>query len=276
MATITGTILIYSKYSPLSKRIMELIQKSSVDFSALYGLKLLCTDNENVRGFILTNTKIPITVVPTILLLFPTGVVEKYEGHTAINWVETIVTKHRPISTNTGLPAMPQTRLPEEPIFERQVPKKHKPALPPKRPIRHRERKLPIRHSVKRKPPIEEIDEDESDEDIPVTNIEDLDDEEYETESEPEDEEESQISSSLSSVKPGQRWEPKENWSPFGKKRINQPKTPQPPRGVKQPNGKVDINSVMAQAQAMQRQRDKIDQVPPIGQMPPRGGSRIR
>lgn len=163
---------------------------------------------------------------------------------------------------------MPMTRLEKE-DEEAKSPPVHVKKPPPK--PRHKPK-----GRVKHQPPVEE-------EEPPVesTNIEDLGAEDYETESEPEDEEEDEDEevqpqgvNSLSSVKPGQRWEAQENWTPFSRGRGRGQPSSRPPQGVRQPNGKVNVSSIIAQAQAMQRQRDKIDQVPPVGQMPPRGGVR--
>jgi hypothetical protein len=262
-----ATILLYSKYSPYSKRLMELIQKSPVNFNSLYSLKLLCLDNENVRNFIINNKKIPIDFVPTVLIIFPDGIVEKYEGSHALNWAENIIARHRPpiLKTPPSKFTMPQTRLEEEEEDEEEEVPVRKPSIKPK------PKSKPKKRPVKKREIPEEPPENS-------TNIEDLGAEDYDTESEPEDEEMDEDSqSSVSSVKPGQKWEPKENWSPFGRGGGNPGRgrgRGQPPQGIRQPNGKVNVASIIAQAQAMQRQRDKIDQVPPVGQIPPRGGSR--
>ena len=271
-----ATILLYSKYSPFSKKIMDLIQKSAVDFGNLYSLKLLCVDNENVRNYIANNKKIPIEFVPTVLVIFPDGIVEKYEGSNALNWAESIISRHAP--TLPPPSAMPQTRLRDIEGDEEAPPQDRRPSK-----IRPKTKPKPAK---KRKPPpAPAVDEDEEDQGPPAqrTSIEDLDVEDYDTESEPEGEGEDEgdgdlpEKTSLSSIKSGRRWEPKENWSPFGRgggKGQPQAARARPQPGIRQANGKVNVSSIMAQAQAMQRQRDTIDQVPPVGQIPPRGGRR--
>lgn len=70
-------ILFYSKYSRPCRPILEkLALRSTV-------LTSVCIDNKAVRARIEKDTKISLKVVPTILIVYKTGVVEKYEGDRA-------------------------------------------------------------------------------------------------------------------------------------------------------------------------------------------------
>lgn len=75
-------ILIYSKYSPKCKQILELLSQQSVDF-----LKPLCVDNARARSAILSDSRYGITTVPAILLVYPNNTVEKFEGPNVAEWV---------------------------------------------------------------------------------------------------------------------------------------------------------------------------------------------
>ena len=84
----TYSVLIYSKYSPLSKELFDKINKSPISFSYL---QLLCVDNKKIRDRVKENNQLNIRGLPTILLVFPDGRVEKYEGSIAIDWIDQII-----------------------------------------------------------------------------------------------------------------------------------------------------------------------------------------
>jgi hypothetical protein len=87
------TILLYSKYSNHCTTLIDLIQRSKVDFSTL---QLLCIDNEKVRQRIQKDNKIQVTTVPCILDIFSTGIIDKYDNISAFNWVNSIISKLSP------------------------------------------------------------------------------------------------------------------------------------------------------------------------------------
>ena len=101
------SVLLYSKYSSLSKSLMNIIQTSGIDFTNQFSLQTLCIDNEKIRKRILKNKKIQVTSVPCILVIFPDGGVEKYDGNHAFEWVEDILKKIAP-------PPPPQPEQSEE------------------------------------------------------------------------------------------------------------------------------------------------------------------
>ena len=49
------SVLLYSKYSPLSKKILDIIQSSPVNLEQVVSLQTLCIDNEKVRKRIYQN-----------------------------------------------------------------------------------------------------------------------------------------------------------------------------------------------------------------------------
>jgi len=90
------SVLLYSKYSPLSKKLLDIIQSSPVNLEQIVSLQTLCIDNEKVRKRIYQNKQIDITSVPCILVIFPDGGIEKYDGAPAFQWIEEIIQKFAP------------------------------------------------------------------------------------------------------------------------------------------------------------------------------------
>jgi hypothetical protein len=89
-------VLLYSKYSPNSDKLMEIISVAPVNIMYVAQIKLLCIDNEDIRTKIIKSSKINIQSVPCVLIVFPDGGVEKYEGITAFKWMDEIISKHTP------------------------------------------------------------------------------------------------------------------------------------------------------------------------------------
>jgi hypothetical protein len=90
------SVLLYSKYSSLSKSLMNMIQTSGVDFTTKFSLQPLCIDNEEIRARVLKNTQLQVTTVPCLLIIFPDGGVEKYDGARVFEWVEGIIRQFAP------------------------------------------------------------------------------------------------------------------------------------------------------------------------------------
>ena len=90
------SVLLYSKYSSLSKSLINMIQTSGVDFTTKFSLQPLCIDNEEIRARILKNTQLQITTVPCLLIIFPDGGIEKYDGARVFEWVEGIIRQFVP------------------------------------------------------------------------------------------------------------------------------------------------------------------------------------
>lgn len=88
------TIILYSKYSQHSKRLLDSLKSINIDWEKLINLQLLCIDNENIRKRILNSKDIQIKTVPCILIIYSDGVVEKFDGPNSFEWVENIINKH--------------------------------------------------------------------------------------------------------------------------------------------------------------------------------------
>ena len=89
--SIKFTILLYSKYSKFSTNIISTVNQYQSIFVENFNMKTLCIDNENIRKRVLNSKKISITCVPSILVIYEDGGVEKYENNDAFNWVEEII-----------------------------------------------------------------------------------------------------------------------------------------------------------------------------------------
>jgi hypothetical protein len=93
------SVLVYSKYSSMSKTLMDMIQTSGIDFETHIGLQSLCIDNKEIRDRIISNEQMSITTVPCLLIILPDGVIEKYDDGYAFKWFEEVILKLRPQPT---------------------------------------------------------------------------------------------------------------------------------------------------------------------------------
>ena len=85
-------VLLYSKYSTHSVNLLNYVSSAPINLTHTIGLNLLCIDNEDVRNRIRNTKAIQISVVPSVLVVYPSGGVEKYEGVNAFKWIEETVT----------------------------------------------------------------------------------------------------------------------------------------------------------------------------------------
>jgi hypothetical protein len=90
---------------------MNTIQTSGVDFAAKLSLQTLCIDNEGIRNRILKNQQIQVTTVPCLLLIFPDGGIEKYDGAHVFEWVEGIIRQHAPPPLQPPRPQEPSEEM---------------------------------------------------------------------------------------------------------------------------------------------------------------------
>ena len=136
------TIILYSKYSQNSKRILDSLRSVNIDWEKLINLQLICIDNENIRKRILASKDIQIKTVPCILILYSDGVVEKFDGPNSFEWVENIIQKneqpkmpqvqyqnqHQNPAQNTYQPSQPIKQPTQAPhVQSRAIPKQTKP-----------------------------------------------------------------------------------------------------------------------------------------------------
>jgi hypothetical protein len=95
-------VLLYSKYSPMSNKLMTALSSCPLDLKTLVGLSTVCVDNEEIRKQILKkDNKIEISSVPCVLIVYNTGGVEKYEGRSAFEWIEETINRYLPIQTQS-------------------------------------------------------------------------------------------------------------------------------------------------------------------------------
>jgi hypothetical protein len=171
------SILLYSKYSSLSKKLINKINQSGIDFKSEFSIQNLCIDNKKIRSRIVNNAKIPITTVPCLLIIFPDGGIEKYDGLGIFEWFDDIIVQHtKRYEQSTENPI--QYNLEQEIIYDQNI-KKGKVSI----------KEPPI---VKKKP-VNTL----------VTSIDDLESEsESDKEEEEEEEEEEEIYNRHRSIKP--------------------------------------------------------------------------
>ena len=81
-------ILLFSKYSDSSKRLLGLIQENN-----LTGINLVCIDNEIVRKKI-ELSEMEINIVPCLLVVKDKNHVDKYEGNELNEWIS--LQQHHP------------------------------------------------------------------------------------------------------------------------------------------------------------------------------------
>lgn len=67
-------VLLYSKYSESCRQLLQTMERFGANIA------MVCLDNKEVRQRVMNDKRLNITVVPTLLSLYDTGVVEKYEG----------------------------------------------------------------------------------------------------------------------------------------------------------------------------------------------------
>lgn len=111
----TRYILFYSKYSKTCRPLLEKLAKRNTTVTEV------CIDNEGIRNKIKRDKKIGISVVPTFLIVYKTGIVEKYEGLKAAQLLKEMYPERRkrsPTYTSGGatsfedLPEVAQVQKP--------------------------------------------------------------------------------------------------------------------------------------------------------------------
>ncbi len=131
-------VVIYSKYSQHSKRLIDKIENAPINLFQVMDLIPLCIDNESVRDRIQSDPTANLSVVPSILVVYPDGGVEKYEGDHSFSWIDSAIRARMPVQTmpqqvDYSEPIQP-ARQPQQPI-QKQKPKKRPPIPPPKTPV---------------------------------------------------------------------------------------------------------------------------------------------
>jgi len=107
------SILLYSNYSPRSQQLLEALKICPIDLANMARMSSICIDNEQIRNRITKSKNITIDTVPTILLAYNNGTIEKYSGEQAFEWIEQTVQHHLPPPPP---PPQPQPEPEPEPI----------------------------------------------------------------------------------------------------------------------------------------------------------------
>lgn len=141
------SVLLYSKYSPNCKKILDLINGGTVDFTSTVRLQLLCVDNPKVRERVCKNNQIDVTIIPCILSIYANGGVEKYDGAYAFKWVENIL--------ESFTPPPPPVQQPEPKYVQRREPERetlHESLHEPEEYEPRQESRQELRQELRREP----------------------------------------------------------------------------------------------------------------------------
>jgi hypothetical protein len=92
---------------------------------ATEGMHLLCVDKQDIRKTLLMNEHLKIHSVPSIILTYPHGATEKFEGSGVLNWIENTFAKPPPneqsqqpqVNTQTQQPPLVNTQT-QPPIVQ--------------------------------------------------------------------------------------------------------------------------------------------------------------
>ena len=109
-------VVIFSKYSQPCGMFMERFNQT---IATKIPAQILCIDNEKIRKRLLNSKTVDVKQVPTVLMVFPNGVVEKYDGQSAYGWLEEVIRRVMP-------PPPPPRHEMAEPIRQ-PVRRQHKP-----------------------------------------------------------------------------------------------------------------------------------------------------
>jgi len=109
-------ILLYSKFSPASRKFIEMLDK-------IPNFNLLCIDNKKTRERILKSDSLNIKEVPCILRVYQdTGYVETFEGEKAFRLLKTYIDQYKKQQTpvtpldNTQLPSHVPMQMQQAPM----------------------------------------------------------------------------------------------------------------------------------------------------------------
>jgi hypothetical protein len=89
-------IILYSKYSPQCQKILQVYNPNIMDY-----IKMVCIDNSVYRKKILSSKNLSIKTVPCVLLMYPGGKIEKFEGANVTEWILQQISQNLP-NADTG------------------------------------------------------------------------------------------------------------------------------------------------------------------------------
>jgi len=110
----SNIVLLYSKYSPNSKKMLDLLQHSDIDLRLL-SIQKVCIDNENIRKSIISSSSIEIKSVPAILVLYPDGGVEKFDGAHSFQFIQNVIQNYIQMNTPQQPVQPPPQQAPQPP-----------------------------------------------------------------------------------------------------------------------------------------------------------------
>jgi hypothetical protein len=84
-------ILFWSKYSSNCKKFITEMKQNDITIESV------CIDNKKIRRRINNDSKIKINVVPTIVITYPYGLLEKYEGAKAFELLDAMISFKNPV-----------------------------------------------------------------------------------------------------------------------------------------------------------------------------------
>lgn len=117
------SVLLYSEYSMYCNRFLKNIDEALVDIRSAVRLRILNIDNKKIRNQILGSSVISVKIVPCVLVVRINGVVEKYEGQDAFNWLEQLILALSPVPSSPVIeesspPVAPSDDNPPNPLPE--------------------------------------------------------------------------------------------------------------------------------------------------------------
>ena len=109
-------IVLYSKYSPQCQKILQIYDKSTMDY-----IKMICVDNSNLRERLMVSKTIQIKTVPCVLLIYPGNKVEKFEGSGVLDWILQQISQNLPNTDRTILEPIQQQPIQQQPIQQQPI-----------------------------------------------------------------------------------------------------------------------------------------------------------
>ena len=121
-----NNIILYSKYSNSSTKLIKMINTYPVDLLSTLGVSLVCVDNEIIRKQILNCSKIKVKSVPSLLIVHSTGDIDLYENESIFEWFNEQININPSLKPPEPPPPIPQPILPpQEPEVDKQVDKQN-------------------------------------------------------------------------------------------------------------------------------------------------------
>jgi len=121
-------VLIFSKYSELCGQLINMIQSSGVDIAGETGMVPLCIDKQKIRQKVMSDRQLGVTTVPSLIIAYSDGTVEKYDGIMAVNWVQNVIQNLTAMAPPVQQPQPTQQTQPQ-PVQQPQQPQQPQPQV---------------------------------------------------------------------------------------------------------------------------------------------------